>query len=136
MIATALSTNDTQRAGQVGHCALGGDDRDAAAMGVGFDGRYYRYRTYRYDRCSDAVAYAKLDQYKPQYCEKVIHSVPWEKAAAPTDGEYRVMDSLGITFDGKYYRYETYRYEHCADAANYAALHHRRRGITDDVIVS
>lgn len=123
MITTALRTNGAERDGQVEHCAVGGDQSDAAAMGVGFDGRFYRYRTYRYDRCSDAVAYAKLDQYKPQYRDKVIQSATWEKAVEPTENEYRVMSRLGISFDGRYYRYGSYRYERCADAADYASLH-------------
>jgi len=106
--------------------ALPDDERDAAAsIGVGFDGRFYRYRTFRYDLCSDAVNYAKLDRGKPQYREKVIAGAPWEKPVEPTDKEQRVMKALGITFDGRYYRYENYRYEHCADAVNYATLQNR-----------
>jgi hypothetical protein len=131
MVTTALRTNGEEQNRQVGHCALDDDDRDAAAMGVGFDGRFYRYRTYRYDCCADAVAYAKLDQYKLQYQGKVIQSVPWEKAVGPTDDECRVMKALAISFDGKYYRFESYRYERCADAADYATLHSHGRGITD-----
>lgn len=127
MITTALRTSGREQDRQVGHSALGGDERDAAAMGVGFDGRFYRYRTYRYDRCADAVAYAKLDQSKGQYRDKVIQSVPWEKAIEPTDDEYRVMKALAISFDGKYYCYESYRYERFADAVDYATLHSHGR---------
>lgn len=94
-------------------------------MGVGFDGHFYRYRTFRYERCSDAVNYAKLDQGKQQYRTKVIDAAPWEKNVEPTDQEQGVMTALGITFDGRYYRYEGYRYERCADAANYAKLRNR-----------
>lgn len=135
MMTTALNTNGALRDAQAEHCALGAGESDAAAIGVGFDGRFYRYRAYRYELCSDAVAYAELDRYKPQYRERVIQSAPWKKTIAPTDSEHRVMNALGITFDGKYYRYESYRYEHCADAASYAALHHHARGITDAVLV-
>lgn len=100
--------------------ALPDDERDAAiSMGVGFDGRFYRYRTFRYELCTDAVNYAELDRDKPQYRAKVINGAPWEKRIEPTDKERYMMETLGITFDGRYYRYESYRYEHCADAANY-----------------
>ncbi|HYD95315.1 MAG TPA: hypothetical protein VEC01_08315 [Noviherbaspirillum sp.] len=109
--------------------ALPADERDAAAsLGVGFDGRFYRYRAFRYDLCSDAVRYAKLDRDKPQYRGKVIRAVPWEKPIEPTDEEQRLMQELKITFDGRYYRYESYRYENCADAANYARLRYRESG--------
>lgn len=105
---------------------LPSNERDyAASLGVGFDGRFYRYRTYRYDLCSDAVRYAELDREKPQYRAKVIQPAPWESALEPTDKEERLMNELGIIFDGRYYRYEDYRYEQCADAANYAKLRNR-----------
>lgn len=67
---------------------LPNDERDAAAsMGVGFDGRFYRYRTFRHEKCSDAVNFAALDRDKPQYRTKAIDGVPWEKNVEPTDNE-------------------------------------------------
>lgn len=132
MIANGSRENGASQDRQVEHRALRDDERVAAAMGGGFDGRYYRYRAYRYDLCSDAVSYAELDRYKPQYRDKVIQAAPWEKAVEPTDNEQHEMKTLGITFDGKYYRYESYRYEHCADAASYARSHNH--GLSDAVI--
>lgn len=38
------------------------DEPALAALGISFDGRQYRYETYRYDRREDAVAYAELDR--------------------------------------------------------------------------
>jgi len=98
------------------------EKHDAASIGVGFDGRYYRYREFRYERCSDAVGYAKLDRDKPQYSSKVIKAVPWEEPYTPTEEEQLEMTELGISFDGKNYRYEGYNYERFVDAANYAHL--------------
>lgn len=106
-------------------------ERDvAASMGVGFDGHFYRYRTFRYERCSDAVNYAKLDRVKPQYQAKVINGSAWEKTVEPTDQEQCEMAALGVGFDGRYFRYESYRYERCADAVNYAKLRNRDNGST------
>lgn len=135
MMTTTLNTIGAMRDVYATDSAHVADERDAAGMGVGFDGRFYRYRTYRYELCSDAVAYAELDRYKPQYRERIIQSAPWETTTAPTDSEHRVMEALGITFDGKYYRYGSYRYEHCADAANYAELHDHAKGLTDAALM-
>lgn len=122
MISNESRLNGTDQNQQVANCVQHADEENAAAMGIGFDGRHYRYRSYRYDLCADAVRYAELDQYKPQYQEKIIQAAPWEEAVMPTDDELHVMKARGITFDGKYYRYAGYRYERCADAANYADL--------------
>jgi hypothetical protein len=107
------------------HALPDAERKVGASMGIGFDGRFYRYRTFRYERFSDAVSYAQLDRSKPQYRAKVIDAVPWEEQVEPTDQERGVMAALGITFDGSYYRYDGYRYEQCTDAANYARLRTR-----------
>lgn len=96
--------------------------REAAPLGIGFDGRYYRYRQYRYDLCSDAVNYARLDSAKPAYRSKISNALPWTALEEPTDMERQKMTELGVTFDGKYYRYESYRYDNLADAIGYAGL--------------
>lgn len=96
--------------------------REAAPLGIGFDGRYYRYRQYRYDRCSDAVNYARLDSTKPAYRSKITNALPWTALEEPTDTERQSMAELGVTFDGKYYRYESYRYDNLGDAIGYAGL--------------
>lgn len=107
------------------HALPDAEREGAASLGIGFDGRFYRYRTFRYERCSDAVSYAKLDRFKAQYQARVIHGAPWEKAVEPTAQEQRVMTASGITFDGRYYHYGSYRYERCEDAVNYATLRNR-----------
>lgn len=40
----------------------------------------------------------------------------------------QLMAELGITFDGRSYRYEDYRYDRLADAINYAQLMRVRAG--------
>ena len=93
-----------------------------ALLGIGFDGRYYRYREYRYDLCSDAVNYAQLDHSRSMYRTPSSAILPWKTPEEPTDDEKKVMSEFGITYDGKYYRYEGYRYDRFADAINYAKL--------------
>jgi hypothetical protein len=89
-------------------------------IGIGFDGRYYTYKEYRYDLCSDAVNYARLDRSRPTYRATGSIPPPWKKPEEPTDEEQRLMKELGVTFDGKYYRYGSYRYDRLADALCYA----------------
>ncbi|WP_141104340.1 hypothetical protein [Noviherbaspirillum denitrificans] len=108
--------------------ALRDVERDvAASMGIGFDGRFYRYKTFRYERFSDAISYAELERRRPQYRATVIDAPPWEKPVEPSEQEQRVMAALGITFDGRYYRFDGYRYEQCGDAANYAQSRTREK---------
>lgn len=96
--------------------------REMAPLGIGFDGRYYRYEEYRYDLCSDAVNYARLDRSR-RGC-RTEHDVQpqWTAPGKPTEDERRVMADLGITFDGTHYRYLDYRYDRLPDAMNYARL--------------
>lgn len=107
--------------------SLGEEDerRLARQLGVGFDGRHYRYRDYRYDRLADAINYARLEQARSG--EKAPAGQPeWAEPLQPTDAERRLMAELGITFDGRAYIYDGYRYDHCQDAANYARLKRAR----------
>lgn len=89
--------------------------------GVSFDGRAYRYGEYRYDRLADAVAYSELDRARGAAAPTaalpnaaaVIDLTGWDAEAATR---------LGVTFDGKVFRYLEYRYDRFADACAYAAL--------------
>jgi hypothetical protein len=100
------------------------EQRQMAEFGVAFDGRNYRYKEYRYDLLSDALKYAQLDRSRPTYRAEVDIQAPPLKAEKPVEAELRLMDEFGITFDGKYYRYDEYRYDHFADAIKYAQLQH------------
>lgn len=93
--------------------------RKVAQFGIGFDGRYYRYRDYRYDRLSDALNYAELESSRPGWQASDGPS-QWLQPHHPTEAEQALMAQLAVTFDGKYYLYEGYRYDRCIDAINYA----------------
>jgi hypothetical protein len=66
----ALKTATEAYTGEGGHVAS--DELLLEDAGVSFDGRQYRYETYRYDRREDALAYAELDRAR--------------RAASPRDG--------------------------------------------------
>lgn len=74
--AAALKTATEAYTGEGGHVASDEFRRDDA--GVTFDGRQYRYETYRYDRREDAVAYAELDR-----ARRATSSQPSSRGAGP-----------------------------------------------------
>jgi hypothetical protein len=93
--------------------------RKVAQFGIGFDGRHYQYRDYHYDRLSDALNYAELESGRPGW--QAPNELPlWLEPHHPTAAEEAVMTELAVTFDGKYYLYDGYRYDRCIDAINYA----------------
>lgn len=100
--------------------------RRIVKYGIGFDGRYYRYRDYRYDRLSDALNYAELDGARSK--RPPLEAPPeWQEPLRPTAEERALMERFAITFDGKCYLYDGYRYDRCGDAVNYARLKASRR---------
>lgn len=98
-----------------------------APPAIYFEGGRYQYNGYHYDRLSDAVAYAQLMQSRalkdnepgPFLCSRPVR--------APTGEDRRLMASLAIRFEAGRYRFESFRYDRLADAADYATLALRRR---------
>lgn len=95
------------------------------AADVSFDGRYFRYGPYRYDRLTDAVAYAELERAQgrplpqaPRPMGPVVDLRGWDAAAAR---------ALGVTFDGKRFLFDSYRYDRSQDALAYARLQRARQ---------
>jgi hypothetical protein len=93
---------------------------ELAPIGIGFDGRYYRYKQYRYDLLSDALHYARFDRAQPAYRTEDDIPPQWIAPETPTAEQQKQMADLGVSFDGKYYRYAGYRYDQFTDAAHYA----------------
>lgn len=90
-------------------------------FGIGFDGRYYRYREYRYDHLSDAISYARQERAKGG--KQPVDAQPqWLEPLSPTEDERILMEQFAVAFDGKFFLYDGYRYERCIDAINYARL--------------
>lgn len=98
---------------------------DAALMkqfGVRFDGRCFRYQSYRYDALQDALRYAKADLAGAQ---PAPDDMPlWTEPEALSEAQQASMRELGISYDGRQYHYREYCYDHLSDALSYA----RRQG--------
>jgi hypothetical protein len=98
-------------------------------LSIGFNGRYYHYRGYCYDRLSDAVNYARLQRTRPQgndshnagLADEEQKQAP-EKIVPPDESELALMNSFAITFSQGRYFFGPYRYDRLADAVHYARL--------------
>jgi hypothetical protein len=106
------------------HQKLFSDPSEAALAhdAVGFDGRFYRYADYRYDRRSDAVDYARLDLARPTPVAAARTARTWPVCAPTFPQEPGLLEALAVTHDGRYFRYGTYRYDRWQDAVAYAQL--------------
>lgn len=91
----------------------------ASALGISFDGRAYHYRQFSYDRMSDALGYAKLDQARPGWRQDPTRQ-QWRQWVEPTPQERVQMAAHQITYEGGYYRYGPWRYDLLAPALDYA----------------
>jgi hypothetical protein len=93
------------------------------AFDITFDGRQYVYGPYRYDQLADAVNYARLQRSRPSSHESEGPPLgvgkPYE---TPTVSERKLMSELGITFEEGVYHLKEYRYDHLADAVEYARM--------------
>jgi len=91
---------------------------------VTFDGHYYRYGPYRYDRREDAVAYADLERAQGRAPRPALR--PIEPATDPS-GDAPAAEALGVTFEGKRFHFDDYHYDRCEDALAFARLQRIRR---------
>ena len=91
------------------------------AAGVSFDGRAYRYGEYRYDRLAD-VAYSELDRARGAAAATAAPLADASSLIDLTDWDADAATRLGVSFDGKVFRYLEYRYDRFADACAYAEL--------------
>lgn len=90
------------------------------AYGILFDGNDYWFGPFRYQRLDDALVYARMNRVEPSIHEQEGGLRPWRTPEAPDEPTRQLMDELGITFDGRRYRYGIYRYDQFVDAINYA----------------
>ncbi|MDZ5456829.1 hypothetical protein [Azohydromonas lata] len=100
-----------------------------AMLGIHHEGRYYHFRSYRYTRLEDAVAYARLvgTRVARMLAEDNLPSPSLlEEVNLPTGQEEVLMQSLGVCFEDGRYVYEGFHYDRLADAVAYARLRHAR----------
>lgn len=98
---------------------------DMGRLGIHHIAGNFLYRQYRYENLTDAVNYAELERGKIDYQAEVNVLPAWLPPTPPTNGDWRAMKELGITFDGKRYHFLGYRYDRFQDAINHAD--HMRR---------
>jgi hypothetical protein len=100
-----------------------------ATLGIHHEGRYYHFRSYRYTRLEDAVAYARLVATRAARMlpEDNLPSRSFDDdVTSPTGTDTALMQSLGVSFEGGRYVYEGFHYDRLADAVAYASLRHSR----------
>ena len=95
-------------------------ERLMAEFLIAFNGRYYLYGPYRYDRLADAVNYAKLQRANVGAGERIGAMPAPERIEAPSESQRELMNTLDITFLHGVYRLGAYRYDRLADAVAYA----------------
>ena len=88
-------------------------------VGVEFDGHSYRYKQYRYDLLSDALAYAQLDRSRPTFRAEAYVQPRLQVREQPTEAQQQLMAELGITFDGRCYEFYGFHYDQFANAIKY-----------------
>lgn len=100
-----------------------------AMLGIRQEGRYYHFRSYRYVRLQDAMAYARL------VGTRASRMLPEDNLASrsvdddvkpPTGADHALMQSMGISFEDGRYVFERFHYDRLADALAYARLRHSR----------
>jgi len=104
-----------------GRIASPEERREIAQLGVCSDGPDYTFDGYHYEELDDAVAYARITQFRPTAGE-ADRGLRLQRArsAGPTVGEREVMATQGVQFDGRVYRYAGFIYDRLADALNQA----------------
>lgn len=94
--------------------------QSAAALEITFDGLYYHFRQYRYERLDDAVRYADAQHCKPGYRPDPSFMPQWLPAWEPDAAQREAMRELGIGFDHGRFTVGLYRYEQLEDAVAFA----------------
>jgi len=95
-------------------------ERAMAKYGIRHDGRQYEYNRYRYDQLSDAVAYAGLMRSNLAPADPGGPAWHTRVEDAPDDAQRALMTELAISFEAGTFRFQNFRYDHLADAVNYA----------------
>lgn len=91
-------------------------------LSITYDGRHYHFGRYRYERLSDAAAYARKARTRRLVGEEVSGLRAAPMLPVPDAAQRQLMDSLTISYrDGMFHLFG-YRYDRLADAVEYARL--------------
>lgn len=83
-------------------------------------GHHYYFNGYRYDRLPDAIAYAELMKARPSQVDAGGPNLQDSGAPPSTDADLALMARLGITYSNGVYFLGEFRYDHLADALDFA----------------
>jgi hypothetical protein len=120
---------DSGRDSRVVDAAQEEQARLMAMLGIHQEGRYFHFRSYRYVRLQDAVAYARLvatraSRKLPE--DNLPSRGTIEGTAPPTASDIASMRAMDVSFEAGCYVYENFHYDRLADALAYANLRHSR----------
>ena len=94
----------------------------ATALEVTFDGKYYHFREYRYERLDDALRYADAQHRKPDYKADPSFVPRWLPAWEPDATQRATMSDLAIGFGAGRFSVGPYHYDRLEDAIAFARL--------------
>jgi hypothetical protein len=94
----------------------------AAALEVAFDGRHYRYRSFRYESLDDALRYARADHARPGFVPDRQFQPQWLPAWQPDAQARALMTELSIEYRQGCFHLGPYRYDRLDDAVVHAQL--------------
>lgn len=93
---------------------------------ITFGDGHFHYAGYRYERLSDAAAYALLNGPLRRTVDSSGNAPQARPAALLSETDHRRMAMFAIVREGARFRWGPYRYDRLADAIAYATLMQRR----------
>jgi hypothetical protein len=98
-----------------------GDERGLMAeLSIVRGGQHYFYDGYRYDRLSDAIAYAQLVRGQTRRRPAPTSLMQFELIEPPTESDRELMAELSITFENGRFVFQSFQYDRLVDAVSYA----------------
>jgi hypothetical protein len=83
-----------------------------AMLGIHQEGRYFHFRSWRFVRLQDAVAYARLVGTRvsrmPPGSKRPRSRCAAEGTAPATESDIALMGTLGVSFEAGFYVYENF----------------------------
>ncbi|HET9449099.1 MAG TPA: hypothetical protein VFO35_22700 [Steroidobacteraceae bacterium] len=123
MIRTPVTSVDaTPSAVQSSEMAAADERSLMAELSIVRGGLHYFYDGYRYDRLSDAVAYAQLVRGQPARHPSPASLMRFEAVEPLTESDRELMAELSITFENGRFVFGDFQYDRLIDAASYARL--------------
>lgn len=95
----------------------------AMRLGISFNGTQFVYCDFKYDRLSDAIAYAELGVRPEGKLALATSAADWLPRPIPDSADQALMQQFAVSFEDWRYKFRDYRYDRLSDALNYARGH-------------